>query len=93
MACEIELEFDAPAKAAARLAKTPWLEKLARAPARRQRLVSVYFDTPAFKLRKAGMSLRVRHQGSKTVQTVKRDPKGACGALARQEWECENRGR
>ena len=89
MACEIELEFDAPAKAAARLAKTPWLEKLARAPARRQRLVSVYFDTPAFKLRKAGMSLRVRHQGDKTVQTVKRDPKGACGALARQEWECE----
>jgi inorganic triphosphatase YgiF len=89
MAHEIELKLDAPAKAAARLPKTPWLQKLARAPARRQRLVSVYFDTRAFKLRKAGMSLRVRHQGDKTVQTVKRDPKGACGALTREEWECE----
>jgi inorganic triphosphatase YgiF len=89
MAREIELKLHAPAKAAARLPKTPWLEKLATAPARRQRLVSVYFDTPAFKLRKAGLSLRVRHQGDKTVQTVKRDPRGACGALTRQEWEWE----
>lgn len=47
------------------------------------------FDTRAFKLRKAGISLRVRHDGKKTVQTVKRDPKGACGAFTRQEWECE----
>src|SRR5581483_6609045 len=62
---------------------------LAGAPARRQRLMSVYFDTPTFKLREAGISLRVRHLGDKTVQTVKRDPKGACGALPRQEWECE----
>jgi inorganic triphosphatase YgiF len=89
MAHEIELKLDAPAKAAARLPKTPWLERLAGAPARRQRLVSVDFDTPAFRLRKAGLSLRVRHQGDKTLQTVKRDPKGGCGALTREEWECE----
>jgi triphosphatase len=89
MAHEIELKLDAPAKAAARLPQAPWLKKLAGAPVHRQRVVSVYFDTPAFKLRKAGLSLRVRRTGDKTVQTIKRDPKGACGAFARQEWECE----
>ena len=33
--------------------------------------------------------MRVRQIGDKRVQTVKRDPKGACGAFTRQEWECE----
>jgi inorganic triphosphatase YgiF len=89
MADEIELKLDAPASAAARLAKVPWLQKLIAAPARRRRIVSVYFDTRSDKLRAAGISLRVRHVGDKTVQTVKRDPKGADGAFSRQEWEWE----
>jgi transposase len=28
-------------------------------------------------------------RGEKYIQTVKHDPKGACGAFTRQEWECE----
>ena len=89
MAHEIELKLDAPAKAAARLPKTPWLEKLLSAPLQRKRVASVYFDTRSGKLRAAGISLRVRRIGDKSVQTVKRDPKGACGAFTRQEWEWE----
>ena len=89
MAHEIELKLDAPAKAAARLPKTPWLEKLLSAPLQRERVASVYFDTRSGKLRAAGISLRVRRIGDKSVQTVKRDPKGACGAFTRQEWEWE----
>jgi triphosphatase len=40
-------------------------------------------------LREAGISLRVRRLGDQSFQTIKRDPNGACGALTRQEWECE----
>src|ERR1700741_3699703 len=59
------------------------------APVYRQRIASVYFDTRSDKLRAEGISLRVRRIGDKYVQTVKRDPKGACGAFTRQEWEWE----
>ena len=65
---------------------------LTSAPPQRKRVASVYFDTCSGKLRAAGISLRVRHIGDKYVQTVKRDPKGACGAFTRQEWECEIEG-
>jgi triphosphatase len=85
MGREIELKLEAPAKSAARLPTAPWLQKLVSAPVKCRRLVSVYFDTPSAKLRDAGISLRVRRTGNKTVQTIK----GACGALAREEWECE----
>jgi triphosphatase len=89
MADEIELKLAAPAKAVARLAKAPWLQKLISAPVQRCVIDSVYFDTRSTKLRAAGISLRVRHIGEKTVQTVKHDPKGACGIFRRQEWEWE----
>lgn len=58
---------------------------LAAAPAgedEEKDLVSVYFDTPARDLRKAGASLRVREGGGKRIQTVKRG-----GGLAREEHE------
>jgi inorganic triphosphatase YgiF len=50
-------------------------------------LVSVYFDTAKHKLRKHGMSLRVRHIGEKRVQTVKADRQSAAGLFQRHEWE------
>jgi inorganic triphosphatase YgiF len=52
-------------------------------------LVSVYFDTSKLKLRKHGVSLRVRHFGDHHVQTIKQDGPGAGVALTRDEWECE----
>src|SRR5690348_5749343 len=89
MGHEIELKLHAEAKAARRLPKAPWLQKLLTAPVSRNRITSVYFDTPSGKLRAAGLSLRLRRIGNKTIQTVKFDPKGACGAFTRQEWEWE----
>ena len=52
-----------------------------------RKLTSVYYDTPAFDLRKAGFSLRVRKEGRRFVQTVKQ----ACATevFRRGEWEAE----
>jgi inorganic triphosphatase YgiF len=52
-----------------------------------QKLVSVYFDTPDFRLRDAGLSLRVRRIGRRTVQTIKSTNSGAAGLFDRGEWE------
>jgi triphosphatase len=89
MAHEIELKLEVPAKAARRLPNAPWLQKLVSAPVKRRRIVSVYFDTRSARLRDSGITLRVRRAGDKTIQTVKRDPKGACGPFTREEWEYE----
>ncbi len=51
---------------------------------RTKRLHSVYFDTPKLKLRRKGYSLRIRHDGRKTIQTVK---SSGAGAILRGEWE------
>jgi adenylate cyclase class IV len=65
------------------------LQKLAQAPAKREKLVSIYFDTAKQKLRNHGLSLRVRHAGSKRLQTIKVENTGARGAFGRDEWEQE----
>lgn len=48
---------------------------------------SIYFDTPDGKLRKAGLSLRIRHSEGKRIQTVKANLGSAAGLFARSEWE------
>ncbi|MGY2047142.1 CYTH and CHAD domain-containing protein [Methylobacterium sp. JK268] len=52
------------------------------------RLTSVYFDTEDRRLREAGYTLRVRHDGARHVQTVKSAGTGA-GLFDRAEWEWE----
>jgi triphosphatase len=49
-------------------------------------LISTYFDTNKHKLKRNGLTLRVRRTGSKYVQTVK---SAALGNPARGEWEAE----
>ena len=44
-------------------------------------MVSVYYDTDTQKLRKHGLTLRVRHIGQRYVQTIKRESGGASSAL------------
>jgi inorganic triphosphatase YgiF len=53
----------------------------------RQKLVSVYFDTPDLRLRQNGLSLRVRRVGSKHTQTIKNTNGQAAGLFDRAEWE------
>ena len=48
---------------------------------------SIYFDTPDGKLRKEGLSLRIRQSDGKRIQTVKADRGSAAGLFARSEWE------
>ncbi len=64
----------------------------ALAPSRR-RVLSVYFDTPRHELRRAGIALRLRHDGSRWVQTLKAEPRLHAGFAARMEWELPVRGK
>ncbi|HEY9217169.1 MAG TPA: inorganic triphosphatase, partial [Phenylobacterium sp.] len=74
---EIELKFlCAPEETGAVLAAAPQGEENER------ELLSVYFDTPARDLSKAGVSLRVRQAGRQRVQTFKRGD-----GFAREEYE------
>ena len=65
----------------------PWLSEASKGPATREELVTVYFDTAKSKLRKHGLTLRVRHAGENRVQTIKALTEGARGASGRDEWE------
>lgn len=47
---------------------------------------TVYFDTPKGKLRKAGVTLRVRRSGDTFLQTVKADSGATAGLFDRAEW-------
>jgi triphosphatase len=63
-----------------------WLTKAPIDKPNRQRLTSIYFDTPDFALRDQGVSLRVRKTDSANLQTIK-----ATGGdiVRRDEWENE----
>jgi inorganic triphosphatase YgiF len=55
------------------------------------RLQSIYYDTPDFALRRRNMTLRVRRQNRKLIQTIKSGEVNGTDALARHEWEDEIR--
>lgn len=82
---EVEVKLQLPSASAARLRQVPWLRD-ADGGAQKQNQVSVYFDTESLKLRKHGLTLRVRHVGDRYVQTIKADNGGL---FERGEWETE----
>ena len=55
-------------------------------------LVSVYFDTPDLRLLAEGISLRVRHAGTRYKQTIKITDRRAAGLFDRAEWEVDIHG-
>jgi triphosphatase len=69
-------------------ALTRLLETRAGGPGREARLVATYFDTPDGALARQGLTLRVREQGGRSVQTVK-SASSSGAALVRGEWEDE----
>ena len=86
MPTEVEL------KLAARPSDLPELKRelVAMTPdavSSQERVVSTYYDTPDRVLQKGGMSLRVRTQGGRFIQTVKKDDRAESGLLSRGEWE------
>ena len=86
---EIELKFAIEPASRAQLPGSPGL---AGATATRQRMASIYFDSPGHELRKQEMALRLRRSGRRWVQTLKAGRSGAGGLHARDEWEFDRPG-
>jgi len=79
---EIELKLDVQPGFLAALKHHPLLKSKRPSQAK---LEAVYYDTPKGKLADAGVSLRVRREGSAYVQTVKAESDG--GLIKRGEWQ------
>ncbi|HEV2593991.1 MAG TPA: CHAD domain-containing protein [Sphingomicrobium sp.] len=61
---------------------------LARIPSRSVHQITVYYDTPETRLKKHGLTLRVRSAGGKFIQTLKGGSE-TVGLVSREEIECE----
>ena len=81
-ALETELKFELDAAAAKALGEHLQFKTLGRP----HQLRSVYYDTPETDLRDHGLTLRVRDDGKRRVQTVKKSVLGGNG-FHRGEWE------
>ena len=81
---EIELKFQMTPRD---LRKLRAARVLRRKPLKEENLVSVYFDTPKHTLARNDVTLRVRHNGDKRLQTIKSG--GLAGSFRRGEWEHE----
>jgi triphosphatase len=90
---EIELKLEVPAHDIARLTRSPFVKGAAPARDKPTTQVSVYFDTDKLKLRKNGLSLRIRRIGRRYVQTIKQETGESAALLARNEWEQPVRGK
>jgi inorganic triphosphatase YgiF len=83
---EVELKFILSPDAERRLEKLPEFNPPRASGPTTRRLVSTYFDTADCDLARNGLSLRVRRDGDKRIQTVK--SRGVNGAASsRGEWE------
>ena len=87
MGNETELKFEV---ALQDLRKLKAARTLNRGKPKQENLVSVYFDTPKHKLARNNVSLRVRHNSNKRIQTIK--SRGRDGSITRGEWQHEIKG-
>jgi triphosphatase len=79
---ETELKFELDAAGAKALGEHLDLATLGQ----RHKLRAVYYDTPETDLRDHGLSLRVRDDGKRRIQTIKKSAPGGSG-FRRDEWE------
>ncbi|MCB8888907.1 CYTH domain-containing protein [Vreelandella malpeensis] len=80
---EIELKLALPTTSLEAVERHPLLAESAETLT----LANTYFDTPNGALSRAGIALRLRRQGDRTLQTVKTRGQGGGGLSTRQEWE------
>src|SRR5712671_1843086 len=85
MGNEIELKLEVAQRDLLRLKADRALRQVS-GEVQTEELVSVYFDTPKRKLRRKGVSLRVRKIGDRRLQTIKTE--ASDDAFGRGEWEC-----
>jgi inorganic triphosphatase YgiF len=82
---EIELKLRVDPADAAALRNHPSFASALGNPVR-EALVSIYFDSDDMFMRDHGLTLRVRHSGSRRIQTIKA-ANPASGIFERSEWE------
>lgn len=87
MAKEIELKLTVAPGHIREIEQLPILNALAIAAPNKQKLYSVYYDTPDLLLRKQYCSLRIRRIGKKWIQTIKSGGKIAAGLHQHNESE------
>src|SRR5262245_41393012 len=83
---EVEIKLECAPADLPKLEAVP-LVRAVKARRRRTSEVSVYFDTDRHKLRRHGLTLRVRRIGNRYVQTIKASGNGRL--FERDEWESE----
>jgi triphosphatase len=81
---ETEIKLQLPSANSARLRGVPLLRRASNL--KHEQLVSVYFDTKHLKLKRSGLTLRIRHADGRYIQTVKSENGGL---FERGEWEAE----
>src|SRR5258708_22748293 len=77
---EIELKLAVQREHVDQLLRHPLLQR-SLAPARSERLSSVYFDTPDLRLARGDVTLRVRRRGRRHIQTATLRPAWQTGML------------
>jgi inorganic triphosphatase YgiF len=82
---EIEIKLQLPSTNDARLRRIPLLRRASTSKQSKNQ-VSVYFDTKRMKLKRSGLTLRVRSVDGRYVQTIKSD---GVNLFERGEWEKE----
>jgi triphosphatase len=87
VATEAELKLCLDDDARKRVSSLPLIRHYAEGPAVRQRLTSIYYDTPELDLPGKGLVLRVRRQGGQWIQTVKSAGRARAGLHTRAEFE------
>jgi triphosphatase len=85
MGSEIELKFQVSPQEMKRLSAARSLCPIDAKTTGAEKLLSVYFDTVDRRLRRKGISLRVRHNGDERVQTIKTQTPGI--PFSRGQWE------
>ncbi|HZP87731.1 MAG TPA: CHAD domain-containing protein [Burkholderiales bacterium] len=68
---EVELKLSIAPEDVAKLARLPLVRASARGRAHTRVMHSIYYDTPDCDLRRSGIALRLRREGSRWMQTLK----------------------
>lgn len=84
---EIELKLSLPANCIKHLQHLPQLTALSISKPIKQKLFTIYYDTPDLTLTKQNCALRVRRIGQHWVQTIKTEGSVTSGLHERDEWE------
>lgn len=87
MGCEGELKLSINKADAKKLHQIPLIVNSALSKPTKHKITSIYFDTSDFMLLDAGITLRIRHESHRWIQTIKLAGSAKCDLHRRNEWE------